>query len=84
MLDTARLLIPEKGEAGGETKGESEKQRGGKVEGQREESETKAENSREGGVWEPASSGPHLQLPPSIVLSMLGGDELCTSSMLQK
>lgn len=50
MLDTARLLTPEKGEAGGETKGESEKQRGGKTEGQREQSKSKAENRREQGT----------------------------------
>lgn len=50
MLDTSRLLTPEKGEAGGETKGESEKQRGGKTEGQREQSKSKAENRREQGT----------------------------------
>lgn len=64
MLDTARLLIPEKGEAGGEAKGESEKQRGGKTEGQREESEAKAENRREGECGSQPPAGPTSNYHP--------------------
>ena len=45
--DTYRLLIPERGEPGGETKGESEKPRGGKTARQREGNEAKAEDRRE-------------------------------------